>query len=125
MTESIHPTAIISPSAQIGADVKIGPYCVIGEHAVVGDGVHLHAHVAIEGYTTLGAYCEVYPFAVLGCAPQHTRYAGEPSRLLIGQHCVIREHVTMHPGTAIDAMETVVGDNGLFFAGAIKDKKLR
>ena len=118
MTESIHPTAIISPSAQIGADVKIGPYCVIGEHAVVGDGVHLHAHVAIEGHTTLGANCEVYPFAVLGCAPQHTRYVGEPSRLLIGQHCVIREHVTMHPGTAIDAMETVVGDNGLFFAGA-------
>jgi len=118
MAEAIHPTAIISPSARIGADVCIGPYCVIGENVVVGDGVHLHAHVVIDGHTTLGASCEVYPFAVLGCAPQHTRYANEPSRLVIGQNCVIREHVTMHPGTAIDAMETVVGDHGLFFAGA-------
>ena len=55
---------------------------------------------------------------MLGGAPQHTRYEGENSELHIGKNCVIREHVTMHPGTAIDAMKTVVGDNGLFFAGA-------
>jgi UDP-N-acetylglucosamine acyltransferase len=91
---------------------------VIGEDAVIGDGAHLHSHVVIEGHTSLGAGCEVYPFAALGCAPQHTRYENEPSRLVIGKNCVIREHVTMHPGTAIDAMETIVGDHGLFFAGA-------
>ena len=118
MTQTIHSTAIIAAKAKIGADVKIGPYCVIGDDAVIGDGAHLHSHVVIEGHTSLGAGCEVYPFAALGCAPQHTRYENEPSRLVIGKNCVIREHVTMHPGTAIDAMETVVGDHGLFFAGA-------
>jgi UDP-N-acetylglucosamine acyltransferase len=118
MTQIIHSTAIIAAKAKIGADVKIGPYCVIGDNAVIGDGAHLHSHVVIEGHTSLGAGCEVYPFAALGCAPQHTRYENEPSRLVIGKNCVIREHVTMHPGTAIDAMETIVGDHGLFFAGA-------
>ena len=118
MTQTIHSTAIISAKAKIGADVKIGPYCMIGEDAVIGDGAHLHSHVVIEGHTSLGAGCEVYPFAALGCAPQHTRYKNETSRLVIGNNCVIREHVTMHPGTAIDAMETTVGDHGLFFAGA-------
>ena len=89
-----------------------------GEDAVIGDGVKLHSHVVIEGHTSLGAGCEVYPFAAIGCAPQHTLYENEPSRLVVGKNCVIREHVTMHPGTAIDAMETIIGDHGLFFAGA-------
>ena len=116
MSVSIHPTAIVDPRADIGQDVQIGPYCVIGAGAVLGDRVVLKSHVVIEGHTSLGAECEVFPFAVLGCAPQHTRYAGEDSTLEIGKACVIREHVTMHPGTAIDAMKTVVGDNGLFLA---------
>lgn len=116
MSVSIHSTAIVDPAAKIGSDVTIGPYCVIGADAVIGDRVVLKSHVVIEGHTSLGADCEVFPFAVLGCAPQHTRYAGEPSTLEIGKSCVIREHVTMHPGTAIDAMKTVVGDHGLFLA---------
>ena len=116
MSVSIHPTAIVDPKAHIGDDVQIGPYCVVGADAIIGDHVVLKSHVVIEGRTSLGAGCEVFPFAVLGCAPQHTRYAGEGSTLEIGKACVIREHVTMHPGTAIDAMKTVVGDNGLFLA---------
>jgi len=118
MTQTIHSTAIIAAKAKIGADVKIGPYCVIGDDAIIGDGAHLHSLVGIVVHSCLGAVCVVYPFAALGCAPQHTRYEDEPSRLIIGKNCVIREHVTMHPGTAIDAMETIVGDHGLFFAGA-------
>jgi len=118
MTVSIHPTAIIDPDAELGADVEIGPYCIIGRHAVIGDRARLHSHVVVEGRTTLGADSEVYPFAVLGLAPQHTRYGGEDSTLEIGRHCVIREHVTMHPGTAIDAMRTTVGDHGLFLVAS-------
>ena len=118
MTVSIHKTAIIDPSADIGADVEIGPYCIVGPHAVIGDRVRLRSHVVVEGRTTLGADCDVYPFAALGLAPQHTCYEGEPSTLEIGSHCVIREHVTMHPGTAIDAMRTVVGDHGLFLVAS-------
>ena len=114
----IHPTAIISNTASIGSGVSIGAYCVVGANAVLGDGVKLMSHVVIDGHTSIGAGTEIYPFAVLGCAPQHTRYEGEPSTLEIGENCVIREHVTMHPGTAIDKMCTIVGNNGLFFAGA-------
>ena len=114
----IHPTAIISNTASIGSGVSIGAYCVVGANAVLGDGVKLMSHVVIDGHTSIGAGTEIYPFAVLGCAPQHTRYEGEPSTLKIGENCVIREHVTMHPGTAIDKMRTIVGNNGLFFAGA-------
>jgi UDP-N-acetylglucosamine acyltransferase len=114
----IHPTAIIDAAAQLGSGVTIGAYSVVGPHVTLGDGVKLHSHVVIDGYTTVGAGCEVWSFAVLGATPQHTRYDGEPSELHIGANCVIREHVTMHPGTAIGAMQTIVGNNGLFFAGA-------
>lgn len=113
----IHPTAIIAKGAQIGAGVHIGPYCIIGPHVVLGDGCTLHAHVVIEGHTTLGAACEVYPFAVLGTAPQDLKYAGEPSRLVIGARCRIREHATLHPGTAGDKMETRVGADCLLMVG--------
>ena len=116
--QTIHPTAIIDAAAQLGSGVTIGAYSVVGPHVTLGDGVKLHSHVVIDGYTTIGAGCEVWPFAVLGATPQHTRYAGEPSELKVGANCVIREHVTMHPGTAIGAMQTIVGNNGLFFAGA-------
>ena len=116
--QTIHPTAIIDAAAQVGSGVAIGAYSVVGPHVTLGDGVKLHSHVVIDGYTTLDAGCEVWPFAVLGATPQHTRYDGEPSELHIGANCVIREHVTMHPGTAIGAMQTIVGNNGLFFAGA-------
>ena len=116
--QTIHPTAIIDAAAQLGSGVTIGAYSVVGPHVTLGDGVKLHSHVVIDGFTTVGASCEVYPFAVLGATPQHTRYDGEPSELHIGANCVIREHVTMHPGTAIGAMQTIVGNNGLFFAGA-------
>ena len=116
--QTIHPTAIIDAAAQLGSGVTIGAYSVVGPHVTLGDGVKLHSHVVIDGYTTVGAGCEVWSFAVLGATPQHTRYDGEPSELHIGANCVIREHVTMHPGTAIGAMQTIVGDNGLFFAGA-------
>jgi UDP-N-acetylglucosamine acyltransferase len=116
--QTIHPTAIIDAAAKLGSGVTIGAYSVVGPHVTLDDGVKLHSHVVIDGYTTVGAGCEVWPFAVLGAAPQHTRYDGEPSVLHIGANCVIREHVTMHPGTAIGAMKTIVGNNGLFFAGA-------
>ena len=118
MTVSIHQTAIVGAGAQLGEQVSIGPYCVIGDDVVLGDRVRWHSHVVVDGRTTLGADCEVFPFAVLGAPPQHMRYEGEESTLEIGHHCVIREHVTMHPGTAIDSMRTVVGNHGLFLVAS-------
>ncbi len=94
----------------------IGAFSIIGPNVTLGDRVRLHSHVVIDGHTTIGDGTEIYPFAVLGANPQHTRYDGEDSTLVIGNNNIIREHVTMHPGTAIDAMTTIVGDNGYFMA---------
>jgi len=117
MASQIHPTAIIADGASLGQDVIIGPYCIIGEHVQIGDRCHLHAHVVMDGHTTLGDDNEIYPFAVLGKAPQHVHYKGEDSTLVIGHRNLIREHVTMHPGTKVGAMTTVVGDDNMFFVG--------
>lgn len=115
---NIHATAIVDPAAKIGKDVAIGPYCVIGPNVVLGDGVKLESHVAIAGRTTLGANSHVFPFASLGHTPQDLKYKGEPSTLTIGAHVIIRESVTMNPGTEGGGMHTVVGDRCLFMVGA-------
>jgi UDP-N-acetylglucosamine acyltransferase len=118
MIEIKHPTAIIDPGAQIGNDVCIGPYCVIGKEVTLGNNVRLHSHVVIEGRTTIGEKTEIFPFASIGHIPQDMKYGGEPSELIIGKNNRIREYVTMQPGTIGDKMKTIVGDNGLFMAGA-------
>lgn len=117
MTTAIHPSAIIADGAKIGADVTIGPYCVIGDHVVIGDHCKLHSHVVIDGHTTLGQDNEIYPFAVIGKAPQHVKYHGEASTLVIGDRNVIRENVTMHPGTEVGTMTTKIGHDNMFFVG--------
>lgn len=114
----IHATAIVEPGARIGANVSIGPYSVIGPEVELGDGVRVFSHVVISGRTRIGPNCEIYPFAVLGHRPQDLKYKGEPSELLIGANNVIREHVTMHPGTSGGGMVTRVGDDNLFMVGA-------
>ncbi len=87
---------------------------MIGPDVVLGDNVVLKAHVCVDGYTTIGAGTKIFPFASLGSDPQDLKYAGEKSKLIIGENNVIREHVTMNPGTKDGGMETRVGNNGLF-----------
>ena len=115
---NIHATAIITDGATIGEDVKIGAFCVVGENVILGDRVELKSHVVIEGNTTIGEETVIYPFASIGHAPQDLKYAGEDSKLIIGKRNTIREHVTMNPGTADDAMQTIVGDDCLFMVAA-------
>ena len=117
MTTHIHPTAIIEDGAKIAASVRIGPYCVIGSGVTLGDNVVLHSHVVIAGRTVIGEGTQVYPFASLGHPPQDLKFKGEKSELLIGKNNVIREHVTMNPGTEGGGLKTIVGDNGLFMVG--------
>lgn len=114
----VHPSAIVSAEAELASDVRIGPYCVVGAGASLAAGVVLHSHVVIEGRTTIGAGTEVYPFASLGHRPQDLKFGGEASELRIGSGNVIREHVTMNPGTAGGGLMTVVGDQCLFMVGA-------
>ncbi|MBN8532426.1 MAG: acyl-ACP--UDP-N-acetylglucosamine O-acyltransferase [Alphaproteobacteria bacterium] len=115
---NIHATAIVDPKARIGKDVSIGAYCVIGPDVTLGDNVVLESHVAVAGRTAIGAGSHVFPFASLGHAPQDLKYKGEPSTLTIGTHAIIREYVTMNPGTEGGGMHTTVGDHCLFMAGS-------
>ncbi len=113
----IHPTAVVDAGATFARDVEIGPYCVIGPHVSLGEGVRVLSHVVIDGNTSVGAHTVIHPFASLGLSPQHLGYKGEPTRLVIGHHNVIREHVTMHVGTEQGGMETRVGSHCFFMAG--------
>jgi UDP-N-acetylglucosamine acyltransferase len=114
----IHPTAIVAPGATLAEDVSIGPYCVVGGEVVLGAGVTLIAHIVVDGRTTIGEKTRIFPFASIGLEPQDLKYRGEKSRLVIGRHNTIREHVTMNPGTEGGGMVTRVGDHGLFMVGA-------
>lgn len=112
----IHPTAVVAPGARLGANVRIGPYSMVGEEVVLHDGVELVSHAVVTGRTEVGAGTRIFPFASIGHQPQDLKYEGEPSRLVIGERCVIREHVTMNPGTRGGTMETRIGDDCLFMA---------
>ena len=107
---SIDPMARVAPTAKIGTGVTIGPFCVVGPEAELGDGVTLHSHVTISGATHVGARTEIFPFAAIGGPPQDLSYKGEPTRLEIGEDCLIRESVTVNRGSARTGL-TVIGSN--------------
>lgn len=113
----IHPTAIVDPGASLGESVSIGPYCCVGADVSLEDGVKLHAHVVVAGRTTVGPNTHFFPFASVGQPPQDMKYKGEPSELRIGANNIIREHVTMSPGTEGGGMITEVGNNCLLMVG--------
>jgi UDP-N-acetylglucosamine acyltransferase len=115
---SVHPAAIIEDGARVGSDVSVGPYCVVGSEVALGDGVELVSHVVVAGRTTIGARTRIFPFASIGHQPQDLKYKGEPSTLAVGSDCLIREGVTMNPGTEGGGMQTVVGDRCAFLANS-------
>lgn len=115
---AIHPSAIVAAGARLGEGVEIGPFCVVGEHVELGPNVRLHSHVVVEGHTKIGARCTVFPFASIGHQPQDLKFKGEPSRLEIGEDTIIREHVTMNPGTSGGGMLTRVGSRCLIMVGS-------
>ncbi len=116
--KNIHPTALIESGAELGKDVSVGPYSIVGHQVKLGDGVCLESHVVVGGDTCIGAHTRIFPFASIGLQPQDMKYKGEPSRLEIGSNTVIREHVTMNPGTEGGGMLTRVGDDCLLMVGA-------
>ena len=117
MTE-IHSSAIVADGARLGENVAIGPYCCVGPEVVLEDGVVLMAHAVIDGRTRIGANSRIFPFASIGHQPQDLKYRGELSELEIGCNTIIREHVTMNPGTQGGGMVTRVGNNCVFMIGA-------
>lgn len=113
---SVHPSAIIDPRAKVHASCQIGPYCVIGADVELGEACELVSHVAIGGPSKIGAQNRFFPFSSVGMAPQDLSYAGEPTRLEIGDHNQIREFVTISRGTVKGGGLTRIGNHCLVMA---------
>ncbi|WP_246480654.1 acyl-ACP--UDP-N-acetylglucosamine O-acyltransferase [Motiliproteus sediminis] len=112
----IHPSAIIDPSAQIADNVEIGPWTLIGPDVVIGEGTQIASHVVVKGPTQIGRNNRIFQFATVGEECQDKKYAGEPTRLVIGDNNVIREGCTLHRGTIQDHSLTQIGSGNLLMA---------
>lgn len=115
---NIHSSTVIEDGAMIGDNVTIGPFCHVGSQVVIHDGVTLRGHVALHGDTQVGAGTTIFPFAAIGGIPQDLKYHGEAVRLTIGERCIIREGVTMNPGTEGGGFLTSIGNDCAFLANA-------
>ena len=109
----IHNSSIVDKKAKIGKGVKIGPFCNIGSEVQIEDGVELISNVHIEGNTKIGKLTKIFPFASIGTPPQDKKYQGERNSLEIGESNIIREYVTINPGTKGGGEKTVIGNNCL------------
>ena len=112
----IDSRAIIHPSAQLDRDVEVGPFTVIGPDVEIGAGTKIHSHAVIKGPTRIGKNNTIFQFASVGEDCQDKKYAGEPTRLEIGDNNVIREGCTIHRGTVQDQSLTKIGSNNLLMA---------
>jgi len=112
----IHPTAIVHPKASIADGVKVGAYSLIGENARIGKDTVIESHVVVEGWSEIGQRCHLFPFVSIGAPPQHLRYRGEPTRVIIGDDNQIREFVTIHRATAGGGGETTLGHGNFIMA---------
>lgn len=116
MAVDIHPTALVASGAQLHDGVSIGAYSVIGPHVEIGEGTSVGPHVVVEGHTRIGRDNEIFQFCSIGAAPQDKKYAGEPTRLEIGDRNTIREFCTFNLGTSQDAGVTRLGNDNWIMA---------
>jgi len=112
----IHPTAIVDPSANIADSCEVGPYTVIGADVTIGEGCWIGPHVVLKGPSSIGQNNKIFQFASVGEDPQDLKYAGEPTRLEIGDNNIIREYATINRGTAGGGAVTRIGNNNLLMA---------
>lgn len=112
----IHATAIVDPGAKIAEGVEIGPYSIVGPHVEIGANTVIGPHVVIEGHTRIGADNRIFQFCSIGAAPQDKKYAGEDTRLEIGDRNTIRECCTFNTGTTQDVGVTRVGNDNWIMA---------
>ena len=110
----IHNSSVIDKKAKIGNNVKVGPFCYIGPNVELQQDVELISNVHIEGNTTIGKSTKIFPFASIGTMPQDLKFKGESNSVLIGENNMIREYVTINPGTEGGGGKTIVGNNCLF-----------
>ena len=110
----IHKSSVIDPKAQISKNVKIGPFCYVGPNVILSENVELASNVHIEGNTKIGKGTRVFPFASIGTQPQDLKFKNEKNSLEIGENNLIREYVTINPGTEGGGSKTIIGNNCLF-----------
>jgi UDP-N-acetylglucosamine acyltransferase len=114
----VHPTAIVSPRAELADGVCIGPFAVVGPDVRIGADTWVGGNAVIDGRTRIGARNRIFPFASVGSVPQDLKYRGEPSVLSIGDANIVREYVSVNPGTEGGGMETRVGSGCLFMVSS-------
>ena len=110
----IHSSSVIDKKAKISKNAIIGPFCNVGPNVVLEDNVNLISNVHIEGNTFVGKGTKIFPYASIGTQPQDLKFKGEKNSLLIGQNNLIREYVTINPGTEGGGSKTIIGNNCLF-----------
>ena len=110
----IHSSSVINKKAKISTGVKIGPFCYVGPNVELKQNVELVSNVHIEGNTVIGKGTKIFPFASIGTMPQDLKYKGESNSVLIGENNMIREYVTINPGTEGGGGKTIIGNNCLF-----------
>jgi UDP-N-acetylglucosamine acyltransferase len=118
MKSTIHPTAVVSPGATVGDGARIGPYAIVGERVRLGNNVSIGSHAVIDGDTTLGDDCVVYPHACIGLKSQDLKDTGGGGKLVIGKACTFREFVTINAGTPDGGGVTTMGDRNFLMAYA-------
>jgi UDP-N-acetylglucosamine acyltransferase len=115
MSARIHPSAVIEPGAQLGAEVEVGAFCYVGSEVTLGAGTRLHHHASVEGFTSVGERCEIFPYACIGGKSQDLKYKGGRPGVKIGDRNVFREYVTIHAATG-DGHFTILGSDNLLLA---------
>lgn len=119
MSITVHPTAIVDPAAQLGDGVHIGPFCIVGPRVSLGEQTRLVSHVTLDGNTTIGADCQLYPQVSMGFPPQDFKHkGGEDIGIEIGDRCVFREMVNVHPGTDVGKPITRLGNDCYLMVGS-------
>lgn len=113
---TLHPTAIIDPAAELDSTVTVGPYAIIEKGVRIDAGTEISAYSFIGGPTTLGKNNKIGPFTSVGTPPQDIKYAGEDTRLVMGDNNIIREYCSVHRGTVSGRGETTIGSNNMFMA---------
>ena len=117
MSIHVDENAVVDPRAELDDDVRIGPFCVIGPMARVGRGTQLISSVTIMGRVSIGEHNRIFPGAVLGGEPQDISYRGSETEVIVGDHNVIREGVTINRGSEKEEGVTTLGHHCFIMAG--------
>ena len=108
---TVDKTAQVDANAELGDGCTIGAYCTVGPYVTIGENTKLVSHVVVDGYTTIGSDCKIYPFTTIGLQSQDLKYVeGHVTYCVIGDHNIIREHVSVHAATE-EHTTTRIGSN--------------